>query len=114
MGASQRRKGAAFERRVVFDLKEAGFEAKRNLDQYQQSDGRDITLDAPLCIQCKVGANPRWKAALREAEASAGTDYPIAVTHEDRGYTVVHMNWHDFIEILALPDVRYALRKNGP
>ena len=105
MGASQRRKGAAFERRVVFDLKEAGFEAKRNLDQYQQSDGRDITVDAPFCFQLKTGKRPNYRQALREARESCGSDYAVAITHEDYGDTVVHMDWDDFLELISLPDV---------
>ena len=111
MSASQRNKGAAFERSVCFDLKDAGYQAKRNLDQYQESSGRDITIDAPFCIQCKVGKRPNWKAALAEATASAKYgEMPVAVTHDDYGQTVAHIPWSDFVELLALPDVRYALQ----
>ena len=112
MSASQRRKGAAFERRIVLDLKLAGYpEAKRNLEQYQESSGRDITIDAPICLQLKTGKKPSWRQALREAIASAAIgEYAVAVTHDDHGQTVAHIPWEDFLELLALSDVRHALQ----
>ena len=112
MSASQRRKGAQFERDICNDLKYAGYDAKRNLEQYQKSTGRDITVDAPLCIQTKCGKRPSWIRALMEALASAeDTEYAIAITHDDYGLTVAHIPWTDFLEMLALPDVRHALRR---
>ena len=112
MSASQRRKGARFERDICNDLKEAGYEAKRNLEQVRTPSGRDITMDdgTPICFQLKTGADPRWKQALREAMDSAGSDYAVAVTHEDASWTVAHIPWPDFIELLSLPDVRRALK----
>jgi len=55
-GRFSRNKGCAEERRVCRLIRDAGHEAKRNLGQYQASDGRDVTTDLPLCIQCKAGA----------------------------------------------------------
>ena len=106
-----RRKGADFERQVCLDLNLAGYRAKRNLDQYQETSGRDITIDAPVCIQCKVGKRPNWRAALEEATASAELgEYAVAVTKDDRGVVAAHIPWADFVELLALSDVRHAMR----
>jgi hypothetical protein len=89
----------------------AGYAVARNLQQYANTDGRDLEIDAPLCFQLKCGIRPSWRRALTEAEESAGQDYPVAVTHEDNGRTTAHMDWHTFLDILALPDVRHALKR---
>ena len=58
MGADSRRKGASFERSVVFAINEwlesqdIDFNCKRNLDQYQQANLADI--DIPYhAVECK-------------------------------------------------------------
>ena len=54
MGKKSRTKGADFEREVAKVLRPFFPDAKRNLDQYQEKDGRDISGTMPLCIQCKL------------------------------------------------------------
>ena len=110
MSAHQRNKGAAFERRIAKDLRVAGYKAKRNLNQYQEKSGRDITVDAPFCFQLKCGLQPNWKQALREAVESCGSDYAVAITKGDRSDPVVHMPWWDFLDMISLPDVRPTLK----
>lgn len=102
MGSYERRKGARFEREVARKLAAAGYCASRNLEQYQETSGRDLKVDAPLCIQCKAGKRPNWEAALREAMSAAGTDYAVAITHQDHGLTVAHLPLSDLLELLAM------------
>lgn len=65
MGASQRAKGAAFERWVANELTEAlGLDTplRRNLDQYQVADCSDLVLP-PFQIECKryaVNGSGTW------------------------------------------------------
>ena len=58
MSASQRRKGAVFERMVAFELNEAGYTAKRNLDQYQEKGLGDARGLPGIMLECK-----RYKTA---------------------------------------------------
>jgi len=105
-GRHSRDKGARFERQIASDLNGlySWVKARRNLDQYQQSDGRDIVFagDSPhLCIQCKCGKKISIPKALQEAVGAAKErELPLVVAHWDNGPTVAVLRWDDFLEIL--------------
>ena len=60
MGKSQRTKGATFEREIVRALKEMGYDADRNLDQWRDGGG-DIRLN-------------HWMIECNAAQRSASTN----------------------------------------
>ena len=105
-GKHSRDKGARFERQVAADLN-AVFpicDARRNLGQYQQSDGRDITFageDLPICVQCKCGKRINIPKAMEEARSSCSSvEEPVVAAHWDNGETVAVLPWKGFLHIL--------------
>jgi len=88
MGASQRRKGAVFEREMARRIARCGnCCARRNITETQTGLASDIDApDLPVTWQLKVGAKPNVWAAVREAdEASNGTgNYAIAVVRKNK------------------------------
>jgi len=86
MGASQRRKGATGEREVVTLLRDRlgeGF-ASRRLEQWR-SGGDDIQhdLEHRVSIEVKRGKRVQLRAAILQAEASAGDRLPVVAYRED-------------------------------
>jgi len=80
MGKSQREKGARGEREVANMFKIFGWhKAKRELSQYQQSSGRDLSGTQPFCVQVKnsntVNISKAWEEALNSTEHA----YPVPV-----------------------------------
>lgn len=103
MGKLSRNKGAAHERDVCRLIQDAGYKAKRNLDQYQASDGRDVTTDLPLCIQCKCGKAISLPAAWKEAvSACEEHEWPIVWIHYNnpRGLRLVAMSEEQFVRLI--------------
>ena len=93
MGAMSRRKGVAWERQVCRMLFGQGFVAKRALGQYQESSGRDIDTDAPVCIQCKCGERINVRRAYEEADgALLGDEIPM-----------VAASWTDGPKVAVVP-----------
>ena len=86
MGADSRRKGASFERSVVFAINEwlesqdIDFNCKRNLDQYQQANLADIDIPyhAVECKHYKEGwpYKPEW---LKQVHEAAGEKIPVLI-----------------------------------
>ena len=108
-GSKSRRKGHNFERWVANQLFDAGYDARRNLEEVRSGNCGDIVVDAPLTIQCKCYAKQvPWRAAVREAEAAAPSHhYALAITRVNNDEAYVHMRWSDFKELLTM------LRKEG-
>jgi hypothetical protein len=102
MGKAQRVKGADEERRVAKLYNKVGFKkARRNLTQYQESDGCDIEGVEPFIPQCKCGKTVNWINAYREAAGSASeTQYPVAHVHLDRVGKYVVLSEEDYFEII--------------
>jgi len=98
MGKSQRTKGAEWEREIARWWQKMGWkDAKRNLNQYQERDGRDIKNTEPYCPQCKVGQHISLLEAYKEAKEAAG-DKEIALVQfkYDREEPMVLMSLEDF------------------
>ena len=115
-GSKSRRKGHNFERRIANELCAAGYDAKRNLEEVRSGNSGDIEINAPLTFQLKCYEKVApWRQAVREAEEVARplNHYAVAITKVNNDEPMVHMPWHDFLEILGLTDVRSALQE-GP
>lgn len=102
MGKYQRNKGANFERYRANWWKTLGFKnARRNLNQYQKTDGRDITGVDGFCEQDKCGKNINmYKAYLEAVSATQTGEIPIAAIKHDRGEVLIVMSEFDFEKLL--------------
>lgn len=106
MGKMQRTKGATHER-LVANAYSTYLDSKssRNLDQYQKTDGRDISGCEPYCVQVKSGKAINIYKAYEEAK-SAVTDaykYPVAHIHYDRKDKLVVLSeelWWVIIQLI--------------
>lgn len=123
-GAHSRRKGARAELEQVNALVDAGYRARRALDSMRRGhDGRDIEIDAPLCIQVRARRNGCWAlTALEDATASADAhETPVGVCRVDRGRSVAVVDLDAFLGVYILagsPDavaigVALALGRQG-
>ena len=101
MSASQRRKGKRTENELCAFLRPWFPDARRNLEQTQAGDGRDVLGTPGLCLQLKSGKAPRWRLALAEAvESAEDGEVPVGVTKRDRSPFVVHLHLEDFLHAL--------------
>jgi len=101
-GAMSRRKGATFERELVWRFREVmpGAEVKRGL---QSRSGEEVAdVDCPVFwIEAKRGRKPNVRAALKQAEASAPKGrIPVAVIRDDRAAPFVALSLEDFLELV--------------
>ena len=107
MTKTSRDKGKRYELEVVKQLQPYWPDAKRNLSQFQATDGRDFSNTEPLCIQAKrrkkvtVGV---INDAYIEADESADVryPYPAVVWRSDRGNSMITMDLDHWVEILCL------------
>ena len=107
MGKKSRTKGAAFEREVAKLISTYWPDAKRNLDQYQGSDGRDLSETQPVCMQLKRRTKTQlWEIKMAYVEAKESTSveypYPMAVWRDDGGDTLCMMKLEHLVEWLCL------------
>ena len=103
MGKKSRTKGATFERETAQLISTYWPAAKRNLDQYQSSDGRDLSETQPICMQLKRRKSTMlWeiKMAYVEARESTSLDYPypMAVWRDDGEETYCMMKLEHLVE----------------
>ena len=106
MSKKERTKGAAFEREVAKLLHPFWPSARRNIEQYQSSDGRDLSDTQPICFQLKRRKMTKlWeiKHAYFEADESTDEDYPYpaAVWRDDNGDAMVMMKVEHLVEMLC-------------
>lgn len=102
MSASQRRKGAAFERENVLAFREAlpGVDVKRGFQSRSGEEVPDVDAD-PFWIECKVGKLPNPRAALKQAQGDAKPGrIPVAVIKDDRCAPFVVLSRADFLELV--------------
>ena len=119
MGASQRRKGHAFEREVCAMLRgiHPSVTAKRTLTETREGNQGDVETNLPLSVQCKVGASPPVYAALAQAVEAAGDSGKLPVAflrrnsakNRDRVDFVV-LRTEDFLNYVGL---YHALRNTS-
>ena len=101
-GAMSRRKGANFERQLVWQFRQVmpGAEVKRGL---QSRSGQDVAdVDCPVFwIEAKRGRKPNVRAALKQAESCAPKGrIPVAVIRDDREAAFVALSLGDFLELV--------------
>jgi hypothetical protein len=106
MGKKSRTKGASYENEVCKALFKFFPSAKRNLAQYQSSDGRDLDGTAPICFQLKRRRRTTLatiKNAYIEAAESLDDDYlmPAAVWRDDGGQSMVMLSLDDLILLMC-------------
>jgi hypothetical protein len=96
MGASQRRKGASFEREVAHVLG-----AKRNIGQARDG-GDDITV-GPFRVECKrrhtVGPMAGWMAQC-VASCKRDGDIPVVIARGDGGEAYAIVRLTDFVPLM--------------
>ena len=98
MGKSQRTKGAGFEREIVRALKEMGYDADRNLDQWRDGGG-DIRLDHWM-IECKRRAKISVYEWMEQAiKAANDKQVPVVVARGDNKEALAILRFRDFLEI---------------
>ena len=97
-GKFSRNKGAREERRRANWWKKLGWtDARRNLTQYQKTDGKDIDNTEPYVEQCKVGKKINVLSAYKEAKGAASSkEIPIASIHYDGEETLIVIGEKDF------------------
>jgi len=100
MGASQRTKGAAYEREIVHALREAlGIKAERNLVQTRDGGG-DILL-AGYLFECKRRAKISVYEWLDQAtKAATAGQKPVVIARGDRRESIVIMRLEDLLPLL--------------
>jgi hypothetical protein len=113
MGASQRRKGHAFEREVAIAFRQAlgltAQQVKRGLSQPRGGTGEepDVVLPDSLrwWVECKVGARPNLLAAMQQAwdgiEQAKSWKRAMVVAKKDRHDPVVVLELGDFLELVS-------------
>jgi hypothetical protein len=105
VGKLSRDKGARGEREVAELFRQAGFDAKRSVGQYAESDNAPDVVVAGLghlWLEVKRGAKTNIRAALRQAKEEAKPEqWPIAITRDDREPSaVVSMSFDVFAALL--------------
>lgn len=106
MGKMSRTKGAVYENEVCKAISSFWPSAKRNLSQYQGSDGRDLDNTQPVCFQLKRRKKitlAEIKIAYIEAEESLDDEHliPIAGWRNDNGKSMVMLSLDDLILLLC-------------
>jgi Holliday junction resolvase len=101
MSASQRTKGATYEREIVNQIKDTlGIDVSRNLTQTRDS-GADILLDGYV-IECKRRASISVYKWMEQAEDSCTfAQRPIVICRGDGKGSLVIMNLEDFLPLLG-------------
>ena len=107
MGKASRTKGKNYELEIRKALWPFWTDVRRNLKQYQETDGRDFDNTEPLCIQAK--RRKRVTMGVVEqglVEAYVACDdtyrYPVVVFRSDNGRSKVLMELEHFVEWLCL------------
>ena len=100
-GMHSRRKGARFERELVWRFREVmpGAEVRRGL---QSRGGEVADVDCPVFwIEAKRGKRPNVRGALRQAEHDAPKGrIPVAVIRDDREPAFVALSLEDFLDLV--------------
>jgi len=109
-GATSRRKGNEYERKVARYLRDRGFEGqsttRNTLGHGGTKQPGDVYVDGPVCvsIECKNVTETSWPAWLRQAARQAGTDVPVVVrkTHgsSDVGNDICILPLEDYVDRL--------------
>lgn len=103
MGASQRTKGAVYERHVARIFSDAlGTEFKRNIGQARDG-GNDIDV-GPLVVECKrrktlTTLEDWFEQALKAAMERPGKRTPVVVMKADHGTDFVLLRLTDFLTL---------------
>lgn len=106
MGASQRRKGATWERELANRWRERWpkLETKRGIGQMRQaSEVPDVEGLPGFWVEAKHGAMPNPRAALAQAQEACGERplWCVAVVKDNRRPPFVAMSLEDFEDLVG-------------
>ena len=104
MGKRERTRGSTYENEVCKAINPFWPSARRNLSQYQGSDGRDLDFTQPVCFQLKRRKKitlAEIKIAYLEACESLDSEYriPAAGWRDDGGKSMVMIALDDLIDL---------------
>ena len=121
MSASQRRKGAQWERDLAARWRDAGIYPNAQRGTGQARSGADVPdVDGtPWWVECKVGKRPNLLAALKQAEAATlvarehgrGKRPAVVVAKWDGQRPVVAMRLETFEALLRV--MEHTIRKDA-
>ena len=111
MGKRERTKGSTYENEVCKAIHPFWPAARRNLSQYQGSDGRDLDFTQPVCFQLKRRKKitlAEIKIAYLEAAESIDNKHCLsaAVWRDDRDQSYVMLSLDHFIGMLCATEDR--------
>lgn len=101
-GRSNRRRGHDFERwvarklRPIFPRAERGFQTRGGT-----TEETDIKGVPAFDIECKVGAQPNIRAAMKQVQEARPGGTPVVVSKRDREGALVTMRFEDWLELVA-------------
>lgn len=103
MSATERAKGARYERELVLDLKAAGFEAERTSNGRFQAKRGDLATNLPAihieAKRCENVALPRW---LKQAQEDAPEGHvPVVVYRRSGEPSRAVVPWVHYVGLLA-------------
>lgn len=101
MSSYQRTKGHNFERWVAKALRPVFPNASRG---FQTRGGTVEELDiegTPFAIECKVGAQPNIRAAMKQVTEAHPQGTPVVVTKRTREEVLVTMRFDDWFDLVA-------------
>ena len=111
MGKSQRTKGAGFEREIVRALKDMGYDADRNLDQWRDGGG-DIRMDHWM-FECKRRAKISVYEWMEQAAKAANDEQvPVVVARGDNKEALAILRFRDFLEIFHVVETYARILEN--
>ena len=104
MGKRERTKGSTYENEVCKAIHPFWPSARRNLSQYQSSDGRDLDFTQPVCFQLKRRKKitlAEIKIGYLEAAESLDAEHriPALVWRDDRGESMVMLSLDNLIAL---------------
>jgi len=111
MGKRERTRGSTYENEVCKAIHSFWPSARRNLSQYQGSDGRDLDYTQPVCFQLKRRRRIKLseiKTAYLEAAESINAEHrmPAAVWRDDRDQSYVMISLDHLVELLCATEDR--------
>lgn len=102
-GRYSRNKGKRWEQQVARDMRItlAGDAVERGWQAHMGSLHSDV-VTGPFSIECKVGASPPIRSALKQAVECAGPGrWAVAAVKTDREDPIAVMPWADFLDLVG-------------
>lgn len=105
MGLWQRRKGRRVEREMADLMRRVFPDAKRGFQSRSGRDAPDVE-HTPYWVECKGGACPNPRAALRQAQEATDGRPVLVIIKDDRCEPFVVMTLKDWLDDLWVEDAK--------